>query len=333
VKGFPQRLGLKMEQESKDTVCYNKVLELLLSRKTGLPHTEEDAEKIKKLWDGYFKKRKNISRTSAKAWAASVLWQYSRLNFLWEHDKKWAQKSIGTLFGVQPKAIGDKCREITALLKIKDWDDRFCRKSVAESNPLKDMVMLPSGFILTREQAASKGIPFMPLKKTKEDYLYEGMEYIGEDDTRAIRLFKKALEMDDEYIDAYNGIGNVYFWQNAAKAKENYQKAYSLTLKRFKGNLPVRLEWGILENRQYLRAMHGHGLLLWRENKSGEAMEIFKLMLKLNPGDNQGIRYLVAAIYEGLSWEKMPDFDEGQEKLEKMFVRQNKKHGFFRWKE
>ena len=133
-----------MNAENMDSTKYTEVINKIFAKKTELTFDEEDDKLIKKLWKSYFKKRKGISRTSSDVWVASVLWLYSRLNFLWEYDKEWTQKSLGEMFQVRPKTIGDKCREITNLLKIKDWDDRFCRKEIAEKNPFKSMVMLES---------------------------------------------------------------------------------------------------------------------------------------------------------------------------------------------
>lgn len=70
--------------------------------------------------------------------------------------------------------------------------------------------------------------------------------------------------------------------------------------------------------------------MLWQKNNFKKAMELFKLLLKLNPNDNQGARYLIATLYEGHSWKKAP---ENNEKEEKMLERQNKIHKFWKWKE
>src|SRR5271154_6806553 len=43
----------------------------------------------------------------------------------------------------------------------------------------------------------------------------------------------------------------------------------------------------------YMRARHGLALALLKLGEEEEAMEHFRAMLKLNPGDNQGIRYLL----------------------------------------
>ncbi len=120
---------------------------------------------------------------------------------------------------------------------------------------------------------------------------------------------------------------------------EYFQIACKLALEYLQKKKLNSIEWGIAKNRQYLRALHGYGLLLWRENKNSEALEVFKNMISLNPVDNQGIRYVVAALFKGLSWEEyskiedkcteLADYDE----QEKLFEEQNIIHKFFEWDE
>ena len=72
----------------------------------------------------------------------------------------------------------------------------------------------------------------------------------------------------------------------------------------------------------------------WGKEK---AEELYKFLLKLNPGDNQGVRYTLSGLYAGISGEEINDmFDEGNQKqnwdkLEKLVKIQNKKHHF--WEE
>jgi tetratricopeptide (TPR) repeat protein len=49
--------------------------------------------------------------------------------------------------------------------------------------------------------------------------------------------------------------------------------------------------WGILETRPYMRARHGLAGALWEAGERDEAIGHFQDMLRLNPNDNQGIRY------------------------------------------
>lgn len=308
---------------------YTMVKGVLASQKSTLHFTEEDEKLILKLFDAYWKKRKGELRGDPAVLAASVLWRYSSDNHLWEYDKNWTQKSLAELFNVRGKTIGNTASEIRNLLKIDYFDDRFCRKSVAENNPMRSMAVLPNGFILPKEIALEKGLPFSPLKKDKADYYYDGCDWLeAGENKKAIYCFKKALEMDDEYVEAWNGLGTVYFLDNLDKAKEYFQKAYELTKKQFKNKWPKEINWGILENRQYLRSIQYLGLILWREEKNSEALELFRLLLKLNQNDNQGARYLVAAVYAGLTWEQMEEYEEDGEKEEKLLEEQNAKHKF-----
>ena len=49
--------------------------------------------------------------------------------------------------------------------------------------------------------------------------------------------------------------------------------------------------WGLLETRPYMRALHGQANMLWELRRHEEAAAIYREMLRLNPNDNQGVRY------------------------------------------
>lgn len=53
-----------------------------------------------------------------------------------------------------------------------------------------------------------------------------------------------------------------------------------------------RLEWGWLENRPFLRAYHAFGLQYLDKGNVETALSVFRTILALNPGDNQGVRAL-----------------------------------------
>jgi tetratricopeptide (TPR) repeat protein len=55
--------------------------------------------------------------------------------------------------------------------------------------------------------------------------------------------------------------------------------------------------WGLLETRPYMRARCGLGVTLWDRGEFDEAVGHLRDLLRLNPGDNQGIRYLLATGY------------------------------------
>lgn len=100
---------------------------------------------------------------------------------------------------------------------------------------------------------------------------------------------------------------------------------------------PRRLEWGFLKNRPPLRAIQYMADLFWDRGKKEKVAELFRLLLRLNPNDNQGVRYEIAALYTGLNSDNVNRLmNEGNEKqnwdkLENLVKKQNIKHKF--WKE
>ena len=68
-------------------------------------------------------------------------------------------------------------------------------------------------------------------------------------------------------------------------------------------NFDGLLPWGHIDNRPFLRCMHGFGLCLWRLDRFEEAERVFDRMLWLNPSDNQGVRCLIDAVRARTAWE------------------------------
>lgn len=55
--------------------------------------------------------------------------------------------------------------------------------------------------------------------------------------------------------------------------------------------------WGFLETRPYMRAKHGLAVALWAQGERKSAIGHAEDMLRLNPNDNQGVRYLLLEWY------------------------------------
>ena len=64
------------------------------------------------------------------------------------------------------------------------------------------------------------------------------------------------------------------------------------------------LAWGLVDNRPFLRCLHGLGISSWRLGAREQAAAVFRRMLWLNPDDNQGARFNLAAVEAGQSWEE-----------------------------
>ncbi len=119
----------------------------------------------------------------------------------------------------------------------------------------------------------------------------------------AIKVLMELCQADLRCLDAHSHLGNFVFDHHLKKAIRHYEvglRIGELSLgDGFNGVLP----WGLIDNRPFLRCMHGYGLCLWRLGCFDEAEHIFHRMLWLNPSDNQGVRFLIDEVKEKTAWE------------------------------
>jgi tetratricopeptide (TPR) repeat protein len=183
--------------------------------------------------------------------------------------------------------------------KPKPDDDRPKRRKPSRPKP-PDAAPLPDRRILEgmlRQFGASlqggTG-PETPLSRA-QDLMYQAFE--TEDDQRRLQLAKDALAISPDCADAY-----VLLAEYAPRRKDAldlYQKGVAAgeralgpeAFQRDAGHF-----WGILETRPYMRARLGLAHTLWTSGGRDEAVRHLQDMLRLNPGDNQGIRYMLAGF-------------------------------------
>jgi|GEM_PF-1644313 len=109
-----------------------------------------------------------------------------------------------------------------------------------------------------------------------------------------IALAREALALSPLCADAYLVLARET--TDAGDALDLYRRAVAagaqaLGETAFKDD--VGLFWGLLETRPYMRARHELAMALWRAGDRDEAVGHYHEMLRLNPNDNQGIRYLL----------------------------------------
>jgi hypothetical protein len=116
---------------------------------------------------------------------------------------------------------------------------------------------------------------------------------------KAHRALMDLLAADLRCLDAHAHLGNLAFDHDPDTAVRHYDmgvKIGELSLgKDFGGVLP----WGFIDNRPFLRCLHGYGLCMWRFGRLREAEKVFTRMLWLNPDDNQGVRAEISDVKEG----------------------------------
>lgn len=117
-------------------------------------------------------------------------------------------------------------------------------------------------------------------------------------------LLMKVLCQDLRCIDAHVHLGNLILDRYPKGALRHYEVGVLLGEHALPRDLDAYIPWGMLYNRPFLRALHGYGLAHWRLGRLKEAKQIFERILKLNPNDNQGVRFCWMDVRSGLSWDE-----------------------------
>ncbi len=147
-----------------------------------------------------------------------------------------------------------------------------------------------------QEQLASgrfdKIEPETPLEQAQE-LVYEAWDATGK---RRVDLARRALEISPDCADAYIILAEET--RTPEEARDVYQKAVEAGeraigpegFREYEGHF-----WGVIETRPYMRARLELAELLWLQGETAAAAEHLNDMLRLNPSDNQGVRYLLMA--------------------------------------
>ncbi|MDO9036711.1 MAG: hypothetical protein Q7U51_16135 [Methanoregula sp.] len=148
-----------------------------------------------------------------------------------------------------------------------------------------------------KDQLAHGGIPRAvantPLEKAQE-LMYEADDV---NPKRRLELAKQALELTPDCAEAY-----IILAENAANSNLTAAVNYALegvrAGERVLGKEPFIKEvgnfWGNLSTRPYMRARAAYAEFLWLNHNYNESIDVSKATLRLNHGDNQGIRYVLA---------------------------------------
>ena len=181
-----------------------------------------------------------------------------------------------------PRAMEKVSQDLGRLLAEREFG------SIEEANAFLENMLREGGGKLPSAPA-----PTTPLERA-QDLIYEAFE--TESPRKRVQLAKKALKVSPDCADAY-----VLLAEEDAGSLEEARKLYQKGVEageRALGRETFEEEaghfWGILETRPYMRARQGLAVCLWELEEREEAIEHYREMLYLNPGDNQGIRYELA---------------------------------------
>ena len=120
--------------------------------------------------------------------------------------------------------------------------------------------------------------------------MYQAWEATG---ARRAQLARKALQTSPDCADAYALLAEEKA-RNVEEARDFFAQGVAAG-ERALGSEAFEEDaghfWGIIETRPYMRAREGLALCLWELGERKAAVEHLRDMLRLNPGDNQGLRY------------------------------------------
>jgi tetratricopeptide (TPR) repeat protein len=119
----------------------------------------------------------------------------------------------------------------------------------------------------------------------------------------AIKILMELCQVDLRCLDAHSHLGNFVFDHHPQDAIRHYEVGLRIGGLSLGDDFTGVLPWGLIDNRPFLRCMHGYGLCLWRLGRFDEAEHIFQQMLWLNPSDNQGVRFLIDEVKGKTAWE------------------------------
>ena len=117
-------------------------------------------------------------------------------------------------------------------------------------------------------------------------------------------LLMKMLAQDLRCLDAHAHLGNFAFERDPRQAMRHYLVGSGIGALTLGTDFDGVLSWGHVDNRPFLRCLHGVGLSFWRLGDLEEAAKTFTRILWLNPSDNQGERFNLANVQAGHTWEE-----------------------------
>ncbi|MBX2997912.1 MAG: tetratricopeptide repeat protein [Caldilineaceae bacterium] len=159
-------------------------------------------------------------------------------------------------------------------------------ESIDEVNAFLQELLAETGGMIPKTKAET------PLEKAQE-LVYQAMQ--ASNPKKAAQLARKALKLSPDCADAYLLLGDLEA-KSVEEARDYYEKAVAAgeraigpeTFETGKGHF-----WGIIETRPYMRARQQLADLLWELGEPEAALNHYREMMELNPGDNQGVRYVL----------------------------------------
>ncbi len=138
------------------------------------------------------------------------------------------------------------------------------------------------------------------------ELLLEAQDCIdARDYAEADELLHKVLALDLRHLDAHAMLGerNLSSW--AALALHHFELGVAVGSLSVGEDFDGLLPWGLVENRPFLRCLHGLSRALLRCDRREDAAAALRRLLRLDPADPLGARARLAAIEAGKTWREL----------------------------
>lgn len=247
-------------------------------------------------------------------WTRAIAWREQGLEFDWpairerlrEELDGWSAAPSGATHRRDAKIerlASELVVELAPLSLAKASDAALVERARPSLVALRDSVAR----LLTPEGRAGEAQPPKEPDMTNlsrvqldsaEDHFEEGMERWWAGDRRAaLGIFRRVLKIDPRHADAHNQLGIASQDARRLKLAEEHFRAAVAGGERHIERDGARVPWGMIENRPYLRGLANLALVLAEQRRWPEALVIHQRMLRLNPNDNQGVRWLIGLEY------------------------------------
>lgn len=301
--GVHPATGLSVQGTAKSDPILTAVADRLaqeLRQGEAPPEVVEGALRL--WWDIVHALRPRVTRP--ETWVGGVL--YVLFNLI--YGMKLTQGETGEQVGVSAATVGARARQIEMALHVEPHDARYV-------DLLHPLVRAEWRFVcLTAEPVGSRNVAPLLERALRRASSFVEEENGDEDDPefrarglideaweatgkRRIRLARQAIELWPDAADAYVILGNDAMKRGALKeARQLYHDGMqagerALGSEFFSEN--IGHFWGLVETRPYMRARSGLADALWMLGEREAAVAHYEELLLLNPGDNQGIRYVL----------------------------------------
>ena len=258
-----------------------------------------------KLWRD-FAAEVDVSRTrKPETWAAALLYASVRLRL-----ESISQEEAAEWFDVSSVTVSSKYRKMTETLNLVVLDERYLPEG-KRAAIRQEFHVVPDDLPLVEAPTHVWRYAFVPEEEMRaidfttvrdvEDHVFDGWEAMHQGDfDEAKAHFQDALDNDPWLVDAYNGLAAIAEERNDLEtAGKRYQEAYERAREILDSESPdAYWWWSNLDTRPYMRARAGLASIYRGREQYRDAIDEYEALLRLNPGDNQGVRYLIGPLYQ-----------------------------------